>query len=280
MEEDILQRAKQKMVLDHLVIQRMDTSGRTVLDASGSNTAKKMFGKEELAAILRFGAEELFKEDETKREQKQNEMLSEDLESILARAEASSPGGRVSLLADCRRSCTSWTRRGSRAQVVHDGEQPTDGNELLNSFNVATFRAEEDDAAFWNRLIPVTERPKAESLQVPEQLGARSTRYRGADDVRTPSTSSLVSSGLAAGGVTAAKGMAWCSMMGGTTRLRRAWSRNLARRVASGGAERLHVAAAGRRAEALQLGRQWMGRWCASTSGHQTATSTATPWGK
>ena len=86
-EEDILQRAKQKMVLDHLVIQRMDTSGRTVLDASGANTAKKMFGKDELAAILRFGAEELFKEDETKREQRQNQMLHEDIDSILARAE-------------------------------------------------------------------------------------------------------------------------------------------------------------------------------------------------
>jgi chromodomain-helicase-DNA-binding protein 1 len=30
-EEDIIERAKQKMVLDHLVIQRMDTTGRTVL---------------------------------------------------------------------------------------------------------------------------------------------------------------------------------------------------------------------------------------------------------
>lgn len=45
-EENILERAKQKMVLDHLVIQRMDTSGRTVLDASGGQaTAKAMFGK-------------------------------------------------------------------------------------------------------------------------------------------------------------------------------------------------------------------------------------------
>ena len=34
-EENILERAKQKMVLDHLVIQRMDTSGRTVLDTTG-----------------------------------------------------------------------------------------------------------------------------------------------------------------------------------------------------------------------------------------------------
>lgn len=31
-EEEIIERAKKKMVLDHLVIQRMDTTGRTVLD--------------------------------------------------------------------------------------------------------------------------------------------------------------------------------------------------------------------------------------------------------
>ena len=61
MEEDILERAKQKMVLDHLVIQRMDTSGRTVLDPRGPAAGAKLFGKDELAAILRFGAEELFK---------------------------------------------------------------------------------------------------------------------------------------------------------------------------------------------------------------------------
>ena len=87
-EEDILHRAKQKMVLDHLVIQRMDTSGRTILDASGgANNAKKMFGKDELQAILRFGAEELFKEDDNKVEQKEAQMLNEDIDSILARAE-------------------------------------------------------------------------------------------------------------------------------------------------------------------------------------------------
>lgn len=37
-EEDIIERAKKKMVLDHLVIQRMDTTGRTVLDSSSRNT--------------------------------------------------------------------------------------------------------------------------------------------------------------------------------------------------------------------------------------------------
>ena len=50
------------MVLDHLVIQRMDTSGRTILGPrAATDGAKQMFGKDELASILKFGAEELFK---------------------------------------------------------------------------------------------------------------------------------------------------------------------------------------------------------------------------
>ena len=36
-EEDIVERAKKKMVLDHLVIQRMDTTGRTVLSKSSTS---------------------------------------------------------------------------------------------------------------------------------------------------------------------------------------------------------------------------------------------------
>ncbi len=31
-EEEIVERAKKKMVLDHLVIQKMDTTGRTILN--------------------------------------------------------------------------------------------------------------------------------------------------------------------------------------------------------------------------------------------------------
>jgi hypothetical protein len=62
-EEEIVERAKQKMVLDHLVIQRMDTTGRTVLDKKASNSTTP-FNKEDLNAILKFGAEELFKDEE------------------------------------------------------------------------------------------------------------------------------------------------------------------------------------------------------------------------
>lgn len=62
-EENIVERAKQKMVLDHLVIQRMDTTGRTVLDKK-STSSTTPFNKEELSAILKFGTEELFKDEE------------------------------------------------------------------------------------------------------------------------------------------------------------------------------------------------------------------------
>jgi len=61
-EEEIIERAKKKMVLDHLVIQRMDTTGRTVLDKKGA--AATPFNKDDLTAILKFGAEDLFKDEE------------------------------------------------------------------------------------------------------------------------------------------------------------------------------------------------------------------------
>ena len=63
-EETIIERAKKKMILDHLVIQNMDTTGRAVLDQKPSTNASVPFNKEELTAILKFGAEELFKDDE------------------------------------------------------------------------------------------------------------------------------------------------------------------------------------------------------------------------
>uniref|UniRef100_A0A8C6XQU6 Chromodomain helicase DNA binding protein 2 n=1 Tax=Naja naja TaxID=35670 RepID=A0A8C6XQU6_NAJNA len=82
-EEEIIERAKKKMVLDHLVIQRMDTTGRTVLDNSSDRSNTNPFNKEELTAILKFGAEDLFKEPEGEESEPQ-EM---DIEEILRLAE-------------------------------------------------------------------------------------------------------------------------------------------------------------------------------------------------
>lgn len=85
-EEDILERARQKMILDHLVIQKMNASGQLYLDNKGrqGNKAGKMFKEDDLKAILRFGAEDLFKESGEESEKKLENM---DIDEILARAE-------------------------------------------------------------------------------------------------------------------------------------------------------------------------------------------------
>jgi hypothetical protein len=52
------------------------------------NPIPQMFGKEELAAILRFGAEELFKPaNEAEAAEKERRMYEEDIDAILERAE-------------------------------------------------------------------------------------------------------------------------------------------------------------------------------------------------
>ncbi|KAK2107546.1 choline dehydrogenase 2, partial [Saguinus oedipus] len=82
-EEEIIERAKKKMVLDHLVIQRMDTTGRTILENNSGRSNSNPFNKEELTAILKFGAEDLFKELEGEESEPQ-EM---DIDEILRLAE-------------------------------------------------------------------------------------------------------------------------------------------------------------------------------------------------
>lgn len=122
-EEDIIERAKRKMVLDHLVIQRMDTTGRTVLskgNASGvvSSTPSNstLTNKEELAAILKFGAEELFKEGDKDGDEEPHL----DIDEVLNRAE---------------------TRE----------EVPTASNDgLLSAFKIASFDFNEEDVTTIN----------------------------------------------------------------------------------------------------------------------------------
>ncbi|XP_050681248.1 chromodomain-helicase-DNA-binding protein 1 isoform X2 [Leptidea sinapis] len=178
-EEDIVERAKRKMVLDHLVIQRMDTTGRTVLnkrDASGTN-ANNPFNKEDLNAILKFGAEELFKDDE---ENDEDPVC--DIDEILQRAE---------------------TRDEAPTMV---------GDELLSAFKVASFAFDEEKAVMevkkenaeedtkdWDDIIPENVRKtleeeeknkEMEDLYLPPRRkaqqnnadGSRKRRGRGADD--------------------------------------------------------------------------------------------------
>uniref|UniRef100_W4VRS9 Chromodomain-helicase-DNA-binding protein 1 n=1 Tax=Corethrella appendiculata TaxID=1370023 RepID=W4VRS9_9DIPT len=143
-EEEIVERAKQKMVLDHLVIQRMDTTGRTVLDKNGSNSNSTPFNKDELSAILKFGAEELFNKDD---EDGDDELVC-DIDEILRRAE------------------------------TRDEAPEMPGDELLSAFKVASFAFDENevnkspknvnqegdtDTKDWDEIIPENLRKAVEA---------------------------------------------------------------------------------------------------------------------
>lgn len=147
-EEDIIERAKKKMVLDHLVIQRMDTTGKTVLNTgSAPSSSSTPFNKEELSAILKFGAEELFKEPEGE-ELEPQEM---DIDEILKRAE---------------------TRE-------NDPGPSTVGEELLSQFKVANFSMTGDEDiemdAYgrhknWDEIIPEEQRQRMEEEERQKEL--------------------------------------------------------------------------------------------------------------
>ncbi|CAK9184372.1 unnamed protein product [Ilex paraguariensis] len=134
-EEDILERAKKKMVLDHLVIQKLNAEGRLEKKEAKKGSS---FDKNELSAILRFGAEELFKEDKNEEESKKR-LLSMDIDEILERAE----------------------------KVEEKGADEEKGQELLGAFKVANFGSAEDDGSFWSRWIKPEAVAEAEEALAP-----------------------------------------------------------------------------------------------------------------
>jgi len=83
-EEDVLERAKKKMVLEHAIINQVDTSGSSLGPRSAAAPKPENFSKDELSAILKFGAQNIFKADDTAQGKKLDEM---DLDDILNRAE-------------------------------------------------------------------------------------------------------------------------------------------------------------------------------------------------
>ncbi len=83
MEEDVLERAKKKMVLEYAIINQMDTSGAHFAPKAPTKPAAE-FSKDELSAILKYGAQNMFKQDEDQLNKNMEEM---DLDDILNRAE-------------------------------------------------------------------------------------------------------------------------------------------------------------------------------------------------
>ncbi|EGG10702.1 uncharacterized protein MELLADRAFT_22404, partial [Melampsora larici-populina 98AG31] len=79
-EEDVLERAKRKMILEYAIINQMDTSGKNVGKKEAPKT--QQFNKEDLSAILKFGAANLFKSSAD-----QSKLESMDLDEIMTKGE-------------------------------------------------------------------------------------------------------------------------------------------------------------------------------------------------
>lgn len=132
-EEDILERARRKMILEYAIINQMDTTGSHVGGGKSDKAAKsnEPFSKEELSEILKFGAQSMYKTDENQQNQKLQHM---DLDDILNKAE----------------------------DHVTEGEAvgaSTGGEGFLQQF--AAIEDVKNDLS-WDDIIPADERAKAE----------------------------------------------------------------------------------------------------------------------
>ncbi|UYV68281.1 CHD1 [Cordylochernes scorpioides] len=151
-EETILEKAKNKMVLDHLVIQRMEGAQKGL--GKGPSSGSVPFNKEELTSILKFGAESLFADNA----EDQDEEV--DIDDILSRAE------------------------------TREDQQVSASDELLSAFKMASFNFKEEEeigttrldhseSKNWDEIIPLEERMKYEEECMKEEtmdIGPRRSR--------------------------------------------------------------------------------------------------------
>ncbi|KAJ3759144.1 P-loop containing nucleoside triphosphate hydrolase protein [Lentinula raphanica] len=152
MEEDVLERAKKKMVLEYAIINQMDTSQAHLSSKAKESTKPDNLSKDELTAVLKYGAQKMFDKDDSQQTQKLDEM---DLDAVLAHAEdhetmaAGGDGG------------TSLGGEGFLAQFAAVSDVKNDMN--------------------WEDIIPLEERQKfekEEDQRKAEELAAEESRDR------------------------------------------------------------------------------------------------------
>ncbi|KAM0789450.1 hypothetical protein ACM66B_000272 [Microbotryomycetes sp. NB124-2] len=141
-EEDVLERARKKMVLEYAIVNQMDTSGRN-LGQVQSSMKPENYTKEELASILKFGAANIFKQDGAS--SKLEEM---DLDEVINQAEAFETA-----------TAPTGTSLG--------------GEEFLNQFAIQDIKA---DMTAWEDIIPADIRAAAEKERQLEELKAQSLK--------------------------------------------------------------------------------------------------------
>lgn len=187
-EENILRSAKRKMVLDQLVIQSMDTTAAGILSQSkgegankdensdiavtagwvapGTSISGSEYSKEELDGIIKFGAEDIFKDGDDQQQQEGGPNGEIDIDKILERAE------------------------------VVNGNTETPAEELLNTFKVTSFGNGSGDSTddYWSKLI--TPDVQAETDEI-ERLNER-RRPSGVSDKEERDRAAAVAAALKA----------------------------------------------------------------------------------
>jgi len=170
-EEEVLERAKRKMVLEIAVIHQMDTSGQISgsskevknavkgVKAQANKEGKDKFSKDELAAILKFGASNMFKSDvnEAGQQKKLDEM---DLDEILVKGEA-------------------FESEVDPTSVSSGGE-----GFLAQFAQVQDFKA---DSTSWDDIIPVEDRKRLEAEErqrAVEEAAAQSAKKAASEKAK------------------------------------------------------------------------------------------------
>jgi chromodomain-helicase-DNA-binding protein 1 len=153
MEEDVLERAKKKMVLEYAIINQMDTSQAHLSSKGGTpKDAQKPenLSKDELTAVLKYGAQKMFDKDNTQQDKKLDEM---DLDDILNRAEDHET------MAEGGEGSTSLGGESFLAQFAAVSDVKNDMN--------------------WEDIIPIDERQRFE-----EEEGARKAEELASEESR------------------------------------------------------------------------------------------------
>ncbi|KAL1679438.1 SNF2 family N-terminal domain-containing protein [Schizophyllum commune] len=152
-EEEILEKAKAKMVLEYAIINQMDTTQAHLgaKEKKPEQINKDSYTKDELTAVLKYGAQKMFDKDASSQNQKLDEM---DLDDILNRAE------------------------DHETEAAGDGGRSMGGEGFMASLaQVSDVKADLD----WEDIIPLSEREKAEreaEEKKQEELAAQDTKDR------------------------------------------------------------------------------------------------------
>eukprot|EP00043_Microstomoeca_roanoka_P004831 m.52060 g.52060 ORF g.52060 m.52060 type:complete len:1783 (+) comp12674_c1_seq1:372-5720(+) len=194
-EEDILERAKKKMVLDHLVIQRMDTTGSSLLNLHKKSSGNVEYNKDELDAILKFGAADLFGEQDAN-EGTGDQDLKLDLDTVLEQAETHDTNeaavGMSDELLSAFKTVDIETNEEELDAVARAEEAAAAAKRAKQEAAAAAVKKAEASAAIntWDDIIPQDVRHQVlaeehakemEKLMLPPRKRKQPVSYTGAD---------------------------------------------------------------------------------------------------